>query len=179
MSFEGIPAAPPTGCGAAAALLLVWAGAAASGRWRARRSSEPRSSTSADVERALTCPEGDPSGWYRIVDSRELEKGPLKYVRCLGQHLAVFRGTQSGRVFALDAHATHLGDNLGVGGRIQGAYIRCPFHGQWQADIGIGENKIYRRRPVLERGDGPILRMRRWYEQFYREHPKAARTHLP
>ncbi len=167
-----MPASPSTGCVAAAALLLVWAGAAASGRWRARRSSEPGSSTSADAERALTCPEGHPSGWYRIADSRELEKGPPKYVRCLGQPLAVFRGTQSGRVFALDAHCPHLGDNLGVGGRVQSDCIRCPFHGPWQADIGLWENKIYRRRPVLERGDGPVLRMRRWYEQFLRSTPR-------
>ena len=82
-------------------------------------------------------------------------------------------------MFVLDAHCPHLGDNLGGGGRVQGDCIRCPFHGQRQADIGIWKNKISRRRPVLERGDGPILRMRRWHEHFYTEHPKAGRTHLP
>jgi cholesterol 7-dehydrogenase len=42
---------------------------------------------------------------------------------------------------------------------------------QWRRDIGIWENKIYREKPMLTRGDGPIHQLRRWYSQFY---PAAA-----
>ena len=43
----------------------------------------------------------------------------------------------------------------------------------------VDPDRMPRVHAVLERGDGPVLRMRRWCEQFYTEHPKAARTHLP
>jgi hypothetical protein len=42
---------------------------------------------------------------------------------------------------------------------------------QWRQDIGIWERKIYRKNPMLTRGDGPIHQLRRWYSQFY---PAAA-----
>jgi len=38
---------------------------------------------------------------------------------------------------------------------------------QWRQDIGIWERKIYRKNPMLTRGDGPIHQLRRWYAQFY------------
>ena len=34
-------------------------------------------------------------------------------------------------------------------------------------DIQIWENKLYRDRPVLCDGDGPIAKLRKWYRQFY------------
>jgi cholesterol 7-dehydrogenase len=41
---------------------------------------------------------------------------------------------------------------------------------QWRADIAIWENKVFRERPVLVSLDGPVHRMRRWYQQFYQGH---------
>ena len=41
--------------------------------------------------------------------------------------------------------------------------LRTGFH----EDIEIWENKVYRDRPVLCDGDGPIGKLRRWYRQFY------------
>lgn len=38
---------------------------------------------------------------------------------------------------------------------------------EWRKDIRIWENKVYRERPVLNNGDGPVARFRRWYAQFY------------
>lgn len=38
---------------------------------------------------------------------------------------------------------------------------------QMEEDIPIWENKIYRPRPVLCDGDGPIMKLRRWAQQFY------------
>jgi 3-ketosteroid 9alpha-monooxygenase subunit A len=34
-------------------------------------------------------------------------------------------------------------------------------------DIEIWETKIYRNDPVLCDGDGPITKLRKWYDQFY------------
>jgi len=38
---------------------------------------------------------------------------------------------------------------------------------QWRQDHAIWQRKIYRRNPLLTRGDGPIHQLRRWYGQFY------------
>jgi 3-ketosteroid 9alpha-monooxygenase subunit A len=37
----------------------------------------------------------------------------------------------------------------------------------FEDDLHIWEHKVYRDRPVLCEGDGPIGRLRRWYRQFY------------
>jgi phenylpropionate dioxygenase-like ring-hydroxylating dioxygenase large terminal subunit len=37
----------------------------------------------------------------------------------------------------------------------------------FQEDVAIWENKRYRVHPVLCAGDGPIMRLRQWYAQFY------------
>lgn len=45
-----------------------------------------------------------------------------------GQELVVFRDTK-GLAHVLDAYCPHMGANLGVGGRVVGDCIECPFHG--------------------------------------------------
>jgi len=45
--------------------------------------------------------------------------------------------------------------------------LRLGFH----QDIAIWENKRYRDVPVLCDGDGPIMKLRQWYAQFYTEGP--------
>lgn len=47
---------------------------------------------------------------------------------------------------------------------------------QVNEDIPIWENKMYRERPILCDGDGPIPAYRRWCAQFYRVHARAATT---
>ena len=42
------------------------------------------------------------------------------------------------QVSIVDAYCPHLGANLGVGGRVQGNCIECPFHG-WQFDGETGQ----------------------------------------
>ncbi|TMS08806.1 Cholesterol 7-desaturase [Larimichthys crocea] len=77
-----------------------------------------------------------PNGWYRVLDSQLLERGEVKNVTVLGEQVAVFRG-QNGRVYVLDAYCPHLGANLGVGGRVVGGCLECPFHGwQFRGDDG-------------------------------------------
>lgn len=39
-------------------------------------------------------------------------------------------------------------------------------------DIAIWENKLFRELPVLCDGDGPIMRLRQWYAQFYAAAPR-------
>lgn len=45
-------------------------------------------------------------------------------------------------------------------------YVVGNWISQWRIDISIWEGKIYRPRPMLTTGDGPVHRMRRWFQQF-------------
>ena len=38
---------------------------------------------------------------------------------------------------------------------------------EWRKDMRIWEGKIYREKPTVNNGDGPIAQFRRWYQQFY------------
>ncbi|KJE94081.1 Rieske domain-containing protein [Capsaspora owczarzaki ATCC 30864] len=69
-----------------------------------------------------------PNGWYRLCDSRDLKVKDVKNIDALGQHFVVFRGEDK-RVSVLDAYCPHLGANLGIGGKVKGNEIECPFHG--------------------------------------------------
>jgi cholesterol 7-dehydrogenase len=51
--------------------------------------------------------------------------------------------------------------------RLLVSYVVGSWISQWQGDIAIWENKIYRRKPKLSSADGPVARMRSWYQQFY------------
>jgi cholesterol 7-dehydrogenase len=51
--------------------------------------------------------------------------------------------------------------------RILVSYLVGSWIAQWRNDIAIWENKYFQRRPMLLPDDGPILRLRRWYKQFY------------
>lgn len=46
-------------------------------------------------------------------------------------------------------------------------YIIGNWVSQWQNDILVWENKLYMKKPVLVKGDGPVMKLRRWYRQFY------------
>jgi phenylpropionate dioxygenase-like ring-hydroxylating dioxygenase large terminal subunit len=68
-----------------------------------------------------------PNGWFRALYGHELERGQVKRLHLLGRELVAFRG-EDGRARVLDAYCAHLGAHLGVGGRVEGDAIRCPFH---------------------------------------------------
>ncbi len=59
------------------------------------------------------------------------------YVCAVGRELAVFRGSESGRVFVTSAYCPHLGADLAAGGVIVGDQVRCPFH-EWTFDGATG-----------------------------------------
>ena len=73
-----------------------------------------------------------PDGWYGVGLAGDLAPGEVRALRYFERELVLFRGEDGGaRVF--DAHCPHLGAHLGVGGRVEGGGIRCPFHG-WRFD---------------------------------------------
>jgi nitrite reductase/ring-hydroxylating ferredoxin subunit len=77
-----------------------------------------------------------PNGWFNICYSHELAPGEVKPVRALGRDFVVFRG-ETGTAHVLDAYCPHLGAHLGVGGKVEGDNIRCPFHAwSWNGSTG-------------------------------------------
>jgi hypothetical protein len=67
--------------------------------------------------------------------------------------------------FSFTVKREHGNDtNKGVGGAIIADIVK-----QMGEDIPIWENKVFRPRPVLCDGDGPIGQFRRWCRQFYSE----------
>jgi len=46
-------------------------------------------------------------------------------------------------------------------------YVVGNWISQWANDLDIWENKVLRNRPLLVKGDGPMMQLRRWYRQFY------------
>ncbi|HEY8209980.1 MAG TPA: Rieske 2Fe-2S domain-containing protein [Myxococcaceae bacterium] len=69
-----------------------------------------------------------PSSWYAVSASTELRRGQVKRLQYLGRELVAFRG-EDGEAHVLDAYCPHLGAHLGVGGKVQGDTVVCPFHG--------------------------------------------------
>jgi nitrite reductase/ring-hydroxylating ferredoxin subunit len=68
-----------------------------------------------------------PYGWFRVSGSDELAPGEVRAERYAGRDLVVWRD-EAGEAHVLDAHCPHLGAHLGVGGRVEGEGLRCPFH---------------------------------------------------
>jgi len=72
-----------------------------------------------------------PNAWFKVCNSNEVKPGEAKDVEVLGMFLVVFRGKDDKKVRILDAYCPHMGANLGVGSKVVGDEIVCPFHG-WQ-----------------------------------------------
>lgn len=73
-------------------------------------------------------PDRYPTGWFAVAFSSDIGPGDVKPVRYFGRELVLFR-TLSGRACVSDAYCPHMGAHLGVGGRVNGESLRCPFHG--------------------------------------------------
>jgi 3-ketosteroid 9alpha-monooxygenase subunit A len=99
-----------------------------------------------------------PNGWFRAVYAEELAPGELVRLHRLGRELVAFRG-ESGRAHVLDAHCPHLGAHLGVGGRVEGDAVRCPFHAWlWSGEGRCLEIPYAKKIPPKARlGTWPVL----------------------
>ena len=69
-----------------------------------------------------------PIGWFCVSRSDAIAPGEVRALHYFGRELVLFRG-DDGAAHTLDAYCPHLGAHLGVGGRVEGGTIRCPFHG--------------------------------------------------
>jgi nitrite reductase/ring-hydroxylating ferredoxin subunit len=77
-----------------------------------------------------------PNGWFVVAESADLEPGDVRALHYFDRDLVLYR-TDDGEARLLDAHCPHLGAHLAVGGRVEGACLRCPFHG-WTFDGADG-----------------------------------------
>lgn len=94
-----------------------------------RRSSR-RGPRYSDDRRLASYPPPYPDGWYRLLSSKSLRRGEVRYLECLGRALVVWRSENTDDAFAMEAFCPHLGANL-ARGRVREDRIECPFHA-WQ-----------------------------------------------
>lgn len=88
-----------------------------------------------------------PFGWFMVAYTDDLAAGEVTALRYWSTDLVLWR--DGGGDFHLqDAYCPHLGAHLGVGGKVDGANLQCPFHG-WTFD-GAGECTNI---PYSERGN--------------------------
>jgi nitrite reductase/ring-hydroxylating ferredoxin subunit len=77
-----------------------------------------------------------PNGWFVVAESRDLDPGQTIATHVFGADVVIFR-TDTGEARMVDAYCAHLGAHLGVGGKVEGECIRCPFHA-WAYDGETG-----------------------------------------
>ena len=94
-----------------------------------RHSTHRRPPTS-DYLRLGDYPYPYPDGWYRLMTSKSLRRGQVRYIECLGRAVVVWRSEDADDIFAMGAFCPHMGANLGHG-HVREDRIECPFHG-WQ-----------------------------------------------
>ncbi len=116
----------------------------------------------------------------RVFGRRVESSGASAHITFYGPGIAKFRFTLPGRG-DIEMYQTHL--PLGAMEqhvhfewfahrrlpRLLVWYVVGNWITQWQQDIEIWENKIHQPRPQLCRDDGPVFRLRKWYEQFVPE----------
>ncbi len=77
-----------------------------------------------------------PNGWFVVATSGDLAPGDVRSLHYFERDLVLFRDDE-GAPHLLDAYCAHLGAHIGVGGKVEGACVRCPFHG-WAYDGSTG-----------------------------------------
>ncbi len=65
--------------------------------------------------------------WYPVCLSNDIRAGEVKGMDFLDGRVVVFRG-ENGAVTVMSAYCRHFGADLGVGGKVMGNEIQCPYH---------------------------------------------------
>merc|ERR1711916_93082 len=65
--------------------------------------------------------------------------------------------------------ATHSAFTSRMFPRVIAKFLLQSLSGQFQKDLPIWDNKTIVKNALVVKGDGPIPRFRRWYNQFYSE----------
>ena len=78
-----------------------------------------------------------PNGWFVVAEAGDIEPGEVRALHYFDRDLVLYRATD-GTPHVMDAHCTHLGAHLAVGGRVEDQCLRCPFHG-WKFDGDTGQ----------------------------------------
>jgi nitrite reductase/ring-hydroxylating ferredoxin subunit len=80
------------------------------------------------MTRAPTHPQlPTPNSWYAVAFSAQLKVDGVLARTVAERDLVIFR-TASGVACAFDAYCPHLGAHMGIGGKVVGETLRCPFH---------------------------------------------------
>ncbi len=87
-------------------------------------------------EQAERFPFPVPNGWFIVARSDEVATGETLPLHYFGKDLVLMR-TESNAARVLGAYCAHLGAHLGVGGKVEGDNLRCPFHG-WCYEAATG-----------------------------------------
>ncbi len=78
-----------------------------------------------------------PHGWFHVGYSDKLEQGQIDSLHYFGRDLILWRD-EAGNAHLQDAYCPHLGAHIGVGGKVKGELVECPFH-HWRFD---GEGNV-------------------------------------
>ena len=73
-----------------------------------------------------------PFGWFHVGYSDDLAPGELRGVHFFNRDLILWRD-EEGEAHLQGAFCPHLGANIGVGGKVVGELVQCPFH-HWRFD---------------------------------------------
>jgi len=91
-------------------------------------------------------PTMQPTGWFQVAWSADLEVGEVKALHYFGRDLVAYRALD-GQACVMDAHCRHLGANLAYGGCVVNDGIQCPFHGWVWNGQGRNVSIPYQDRP--------------------------------
>jgi phenylpropionate dioxygenase-like ring-hydroxylating dioxygenase large terminal subunit len=68
-----------------------------------------------------------PFGWFHVGYSDQLSNGQIDAVHYFDKDLILWRD-EEGAAHLHDAYCPHLGAHIGVGGKVKGKLVECPFH---------------------------------------------------
>ena len=68
-----------------------------------------------------------PYGWFYIADTDAVARGEIKTLRLFGEDVILWRD-ENGGLHLQEAYCPHLGAHIGVGGKVIGTTVECPFH---------------------------------------------------